>query len=57
MATFILTFGLIAAAFIALSVGVIVGRAPIKGSCGGLACVPNADCAACPNNHKQVFKS
>lgn len=53
MATFILTLGIIAIAFIALSLGVIVGRTPIKGSCGGLACVPGADCAACPNKNKR----
>ena len=53
MAIFIFTFAIIGIAFVALSVGVIFGRAPIKGSCGGLACVPGADCAACPNKHKQ----
>jgi len=53
MATFILTLGIIAVAFSALSLGVILGRAPIKGSCGGLACVPGADCAACPNKNKR----
>ena len=53
MATFILTLGIIAVAFIALSLGVILGCAPIKGSCGGLACVPGADCVACPNKNKR----
>lgn len=51
MATFILAFGIICTAFVALCLGVIFGRAPIKGSCGGIACIPGADCAACP--HKQ----
>lgn len=53
MATFILSLGIIATAFVALSLGVIFGRAPIKGSCGGLACVPGADCAACPRKAEQ----
>lgn len=34
----------------ALSIGVLFGRAPIKGSCGGLNCIEGADCAAC--DHK-----
>lgn len=51
MTTFILTLGIITVSFAALSLGVLVGRAPIKGSCDGLACVPGADCAACPNKN------
>ena len=30
-----------------LSIGVIIGREPIKGSCGGVACIKGARCAAC----------
>jgi hypothetical protein len=52
MTTFLLTLGLILLAFAGLSLGVMFGRAPIKGSCGGLACIPGADCAACPNRSK-----
>ena len=52
MTTFLLTLGLILLAFAGLSLGVIFGRAPIKGSCGGLACIPGTDCAACPNRAK-----
>jgi len=49
MATFLLAFGVVVLACVGLSLGVILGRGPIKGSCGGFACVPGADCAACPN--------
>lgn len=53
MATFLITLGVILLAFSGLAVGAIFGRAPIKGSCGGLSCIPGADCAACPNHgHK-----
>lgn len=54
MAAFFLTLGLVLLAFIGLSIGVLFGRAPIKGSCGGLSCVPGADCAACPNHSPEA---
>lgn len=47
MGTLILTLVLILLAVAGLAVGTFFGRAPIKGSCGGLACVEGADCAAC----------
>lgn len=47
MALFVITFGLFLLAFAGLAVGAIFGRAPLKGSCGGLSCIPGADCAAC----------
>lgn len=47
MATFLLAFLIIAASLLALSVGVLAGRKPIRGSCGGIACIPGADCGAC----------
>jgi hypothetical protein len=50
MMTFLLAFCLVLLAFAGLSLAVIFGRAPIKGSCGGLACIPGTDCAACPNH-------
>ncbi|MCR8725533.1 (Na+)-NQR maturation NqrM [Frigidibacter sp. ROC022] len=47
MAIFLITFAGIALTFLGLSLGVLFGRPPIKGSCGGLACVPGAACAGC----------
>ncbi len=49
MITFLLSLCIVLLAFAGLSLGVILGGAPIKGSCGGLACMRGADCAACPN--------
>lgn len=30
-----------------LAIGLILGRGPIEGSCGGLACIKGASCAGC----------
>jgi len=46
--TFILTFAIMLASITGLAVGVLLGRAPIRGSCGGMACVEGAECATCP---------
>ncbi|MCR8921903.1 (Na+)-NQR maturation NqrM [Dasania sp. GY-MA-18] len=37
MATFIITFCFIAFVIAAMAVGVILGKKPIKGSCGGMS--------------------
>ncbi len=47
MQTFLLTLLLILLSVGGLALGSILGRAPIKGSCGGLACTDRAHCAAC----------
>ncbi len=47
MAIFLITLGLVLLAFAGLSLGAMLGRPPIKGSCGGLSCIPGTDCAAC----------
>lgn len=47
METFILAFAIILLAICGLAVGVMAGRAPIQGSCGGLACLKNVDCGVC----------
>ncbi len=36
MSTFVISFVLVLLAFAAMAVGVLLGRAPISGSCGGL---------------------
>jgi len=48
METILLSVVIFLLAFAGLSVGVLFGRAPIKGSCGGLSCPSGGDCAACP---------
>lgn len=45
MGTVILTLALVLLAMAGLAVGVLFGRPPIKGSCGGLACADGAECA------------
>ena len=52
MAEFLIAFGLILLALGGLAVGVFFGRAPLKGSCGGLSCIHGAQCAACPKTEK-----
>ncbi|NNE78701.1 MAG: hypothetical protein HKN18_00375 [Silicimonas sp.] len=47
MATFILAFIFLGVAILGLAVGVIAGRQPIKGSCGGLACHKGINCGVC----------
>ncbi|MCK0097352.1 hypothetical protein MWU60_17370 [Yoonia sp. F2084L] len=44
MASIILTFLILLISMGGLAVGILLGRAPIKGSCGGLAC---ANCGGC----------
>ncbi len=44
MASILLTFFILLISMCGLAVGVFLGRAPIKGSCGGLAC---RNCGGC----------
>lgn len=45
MATFAIVMSLVLLAMAGLAFGALVGRGPIKGSCGGISC--NA-CTTCP---------
>ena len=47
METFLLAFGLVLLSGLGLALGVIVGRSPLKGSCGGLACATGLRCRVC----------
>ncbi len=45
MTEFVLSFIFMLIAFVGLAVGILLGRAPIKGSCGGVNQQPGASCA------------
>jgi hypothetical protein len=47
MMTFIFTLAMILASVAGLATGVLLGRAPLRGSCGGVTCVTGATCSAC----------
>lgn len=47
MQIFLLTLCLMLLSVAGLAVGLLFGRAPIKGSCGGLACIDGGSCEAC----------
>lgn len=42
--TFLLAFAIILVAIAGLALGVICRRAPLRGSCGGVACINGAAC-------------
>ena len=51
MAPFLLTLGVIAIIMLAMAVGVILGRRPLKGSCGGAEGIvgPDGEVIVCSN--------
>lgn len=57
METMILSLGLILLSVAGLALGVIMGRASIRGSCGGVACIKGADCAGCAKRYSEVPRS
>ncbi|WP_196258050.1 (Na+)-NQR maturation NqrM [Pelagibacterium limicola] len=49
METIVLSLLIVGLAVLGLATGVVFGRQPIKGSCGGLACIKKLDCEDCPH--------
>lgn len=47
MATIILSIAIVVLSVSGLAVGLLFGRPPIRGSCGGLACRKDTDCDVC----------
>lgn len=45
--TFLLAVGIVSASMLGLALSVVFGRAPLRGSCGGLSCIEGIDCDAC----------
>ena len=51
MSLYILSFIVFFALFCAMSIGVIMGRSPIKGSCGGMSALGlDTECEICGGN-------
>lgn len=49
MSQFLIMLLVILMAIGGLSIGLAFGRGPIKGSCGGLSCIKEAECSGCPH--------
>jgi len=47
MATLLFTFGFFLLMVAAMAVGVLAGRGPILGSCGGMSALLDSDCPVC----------
>ena len=55
--TFILTFMIVALVIAGMAIGVIFGRGPIKGSCGGMSAVGiDSNCEICGGNPNKCEK-
>lgn len=53
MTLFFFSFGFIVLAGLGLGIGVLAGRSPIKGSCGGVSCGVPGGCAGCPKTQQK----
>lgn len=49
METLVLALVVVGLSVGGLALGVLLGRAPLKGSCGGMACIDKIECEVCPN--------
>jgi hypothetical protein len=58
MSLFLVTFVVMGLAVFGMAVGVLAGRSPIKGSCGGLNTIPGIECACSEpcEKRKQLLK-
>ncbi len=57
MTTFLLAFGVLLLIVIAMSVGVLLGRKPIKGSCGGMSALGmETECDICGGEKSRCEK-
>lgn len=53
MIAFLASLAITLLALAGLGIGLIFGRRPPAGSCGGLSCIPHARCAACPRHRRE----
>jgi len=44
---FLLAAGIVSASMLGLALSVMFGRAPLRGSCGGVSCIEGIDCEGC----------
>ena len=51
MATLFMSTVIILLSVAGLAIGLLFGRPPIKGSCGGLACLKETRCEGCTREH------
>ena len=51
----VLAIGIFALVAAGLGLGLMLGRGPLKGSCGGMACLKDVACEGCPHRGKPAF--
>jgi len=49
----LLGLGIVLLAVGGLAFGMVFGRGPAKGSCGGMACLKDVACEGCPHRRSQ----
>ncbi|MCV2879593.1 (Na+)-NQR maturation NqrM [Sedimentimonas flavescens] len=49
----LLALGIVLLAVGGLALGMVFGRGPIKGSCGGMACLKDVACEGCPHRRAE----
>jgi hypothetical protein len=53
METILLALIILALSILGLSLGAIMGRQPIRGSCGGVSCIKGVRCAGCARHEAE----
>ena len=57
MAVFILSFCIMALGVLGLGLGSLIGRGPVRGSCGGLSCGKRLACEGCSHRTDREAES
>ena len=56
MQYFIVTFAVLMICILAMAIGVVMGRQPLKGSCGGLNRIMGLGCMFCSKEDKEACR-